>query len=166
MEATLVIYVDQPIANSDQVVSYTGNVGHTFVGLIQGGNTSIFGFYPENSGKPGSTDNGALGNDASNPFDVSILINISPSQLNAIMNYIRNNNNGYDLDNYNCTDFAIEIAALAGLNLPDTFASWGIGGGSNPASLGQDIRNMNLGDGVNRNITGGNAPANSRTCDE
>lgn len=163
-KAKLTIYVNQPIANSDRVVSNSGDVGHTYINITQGNNRSSFGFYPENSGKPGTTDNGAYGDDAGADFDVSISIEISSSQLNAIMNYITNNNNGYDLYDYNCTDFALDIAELGGLNLPDTYSSYGTKGGSNPGCLGQDIRNMNLPNGASRNITGGTSPYNRNDC--
>jgi hypothetical protein len=164
--ATLTIYVDQPIANSSQVVSLSGSVGHTFIGITQGNNTSIFGFYPEADKLPGESDAGKLGIDQNTPFDVSISSGITSTQLSGILNYIYNRTTGYSLNDYNCTDFALGIATIAGLNLPDTYTSWGIGGGSNPAALGQNIRSLSLNNGVTRNTSGGTSPANKKTCIE
>lgn len=163
-KAKLTIYVDQPVANSNRVVSNSGDVGHTYINITQGNNSSSMGFYPENSGKPGTTDSGAYGDDAYRDFDVSISTEISASQLSAIMDYITNNSNGYDLYDFNCTDFALDIAELAGLNLPDNYRSYGTKGGSSPGQLGQDIRNMNLPEGASRNTTGGTSPLNKKDC--
>lgn len=162
--ATLTIYVDQPIANSSKVLSISGHVGHTFIGISQGNNNSIFGFYPEADKLPGESDAGKLGNDQETKFDVSISSGITATQLSKIIDYVNNRNTGYNLNTYNCTDFALSIATIAGVNLPDTYSSWGIGGGSNPAALGQDIRNFTLKSGMTRNTEGGTPPANKKTC--
>ena len=153
--ATITIYVDQPVANSS--APYSGvNVGHAFVGISQGSNTSIFGFYPKNYAKPGSTtDESTLGDDSNHSIDVSVSKNVTQSQLAGILYYANNHSGTYDLNNCNCTDFAIAIGNLAGMNLPDTPGTWPGGGGSNPGALGQDIRSMTLSSGMNRNTSGG-----------
>ncbi|MFA9372014.1 MAG: hypothetical protein ACERIH_09925 [Labilibaculum antarcticum] len=163
LPVTLTIYVDQPIANSNYTV-FT-SVGHTFVGLTQGDNTVILGFYPKNGAKPTmELDFSILGNDSDTAYDVSITKEITTGQVNAILYYIENYPKKYQLSIFNCTDFGINVAKFGGLNLPDTSSKWLGGEGSNPGNLGQDIRNMQLPNGVNRNLNGGISPSNNKSC--
>ena len=69
----------------------------------------------------------------------------------------------YKLTNYNCTDFGIGAAEAAGLHLPDSYGSWGIGDGSNPGTLGQNMRTMPLPAGATRTLSD-TAPANAGGC--
>ena len=52
----------------------------------------------------------------------------------------------YDINENNCTDQALDCLKTGGINLPDTEGNWflNIGGGSNPADLGEDIREMDI----------------------
>jgi len=161
--AQITIFVDQPISNFNIVVN-THSVGHAFIGITQGSNISIFGFYPNNnSTSPWNTEAPqAFGDDSSHVFDVSLTINITPTQLNNIINYTLNFTDNYDLNDNNCTDFAIQIGNLGGLNIDECNSNWILGSGSNPAKLGQTIRNMDLPNGSSRDTNGGNAPATAR----
>lgn len=166
LPARLTIYVDQPIPNSNVVVSIN-SVGHSFIGITQGDNTSTFGFYPNSDNtSPWNTEAPPIfGDDSSHPFDVSLTINISASQLNNILNLAINFNDNYDLNDNNCTDFAIQTANLGGLNIDECNSSWLLGSGSNPAKLGQTIRNMdNLPIDSERNTDGGYPPDNNKDC--
>lgn len=134
----------QPIANSPVANDLTF-VGHTFISITQGSHKKVIGFYPvSNYIMPGNdTGQGVLGNDTNQPYNVRVTTSITPSQLLNIKNYIINHaNSTYNLNTYNCTDFAIEIGNLGGLPLPDSYGTWNGGGGSNPGALGQHIRNM------------------------
>ena len=51
-----------------------------------------------------------------------------------------------------------------GLNVPDCYSNWGLGGGSNPGKFGQHLRTMSLPSGATRNISGGTAPSNYKGC--
>ena len=62
--------------------------------------------------------------------------------------------------NLNCTDIAILIGNLAGLNIPNC-ESPGPWNGQTPGTLGEIIRDMPNQSGVSRNLNGGNAPINS-----
>ncbi|MCZ4694503.1 hypothetical protein DWB61_05560 [Ancylomarina euxinus] len=166
LPATLTIFVDQPVPNENIPNMGIDDVGHTFIGISQNGNTSIFGFYPEGLAKPTNTTHGsALGNDQEHWFDVPITKNISRSELNSILTYVYNfRNSTYDLNDFNCTDFGINVGNRAGIGLPDSYNSWPEGGGSKPGSLGQDIRNMQLPSGSTRTTNGQDAPNNINTC--
>ncbi|NDI97503.1 hypothetical protein GWA97_00245 [Flavobacterium sp. LaA7.5] len=162
--ASLTIFVDQPIANSNIVVF--DSVGHTFVGITQGDNKSVFGFYPNGSAGPlAPSDPSMMGDDGSHSWDVSITINVSAGQLQQIINYSIDYPATYNLNTYNCTDFGIDIANMANLNLPPCNSHWGAGSGSNPAKLGQHIRNnysTNSSHTVNKD--GGFAPVSLKMC--
>lgn len=166
--ATITIYVDQPIPNSSDAWKATLSgavVGHTFVSITQGNNTSVFGFYPNGDPNPYSpTKPGVMGNDSGEAYDVSISTTVSGSVLETILNYSINYNSTYNLNTYNCSDFGIEIGNLAGLNLPDAFGTWPGGGGSNPGALGQHIRGVTPSGSVTTNTTGGTSPANNKGC--
>jgi hypothetical protein len=166
--AELIIYVDQPTANSPTPWSGTitdPNVGHTFVAIQQGNLRRVFGYYP-NTTVSLSTPNDpkAFGNDQGHAFDVSLSIPINSGQLLNVIDYANNAPSTYNLNTYNCTDFAIEIGNLVGLGLPDSYGTWPGGGGSNPGQLGQNIRNMALPTNTSRQTTRANAANNTGTC--
>jgi len=171
--ATITIYVDQPIANSD--ATYFGtNVGHTFISITQNSITRTLGYYPiANTIRPISYFNNpqvlsapaVIRNNELHEYDVSISTNIDARQLNSVINIITNYNSTYHLNTFNCTDFGILVGNNVGIGLPDTSGSWpGNGSGSNPGNLGQDIRGMNANSSNIINISGGRAPRNSGTC--
>jgi hypothetical protein len=60
----------------------------------------------------------------------------------------------YDLDDFNCTTYAINAFGQAGITLPQTAGSWPLGGGLNPGNFGQDLRNFS-GTFTSRNTAGG-----------
>ncbi|WP_321319863.1 hypothetical protein [Labilibaculum sp.] len=164
--AVLTVFVDQPAANSNDTYDlWSGTAVHTFIGIIQNGNTSIVGFYPEGAAKPSSKIHvSVLNNDEGHDYDVSISMNIAKDKLGIILNYIKNPPLVYNLDTYNCTDFAIDVANKCGMNLPDTEGTWPNGSGTNPGCLGQDIRNMSTTDIISIDPVGGKAPANVKSC--
>ncbi len=171
--ARIVIYVDQPIANSAQAWSINGsssssggfiNAGHSYIAIQQGDNRMVLGFYPETSvsnTQPSST--GTFGNDESTEFDVSISVPISAIQLLKIIGYCETGLT-YNLNTFNCSDFAIQVSNLAGLNLPESESTWSGGGGSNPGLLGQNIREMQLPSGAIRQTTTADSAPNKKTC--
>lgn len=167
--ATLIIYVDQPKANTPD--SWSGlitdpDVGHTFIAIQQGNIRRVFGYYPRNSVNPYSapSDPAAFGNDQGHLFDVSLSIPITASQLINVIGYSINAPSTYNLNSYNCTDFGISIGNLAGLNLPDSYGTWPNGGGSNPGQLGQNIRGMILPLNATRQTTNTNSAPNNGVC--
>lgn len=164
--AQLTIYVNQPVPNSPTAYTLGGDVGHTFIAIQQGGIRRVFGFWPETSVQPGifPSDPAVFGNDQNHYFDVAISKPIDSSQLLDIIGYSINAPRTYNLDTYNCTDFAINIGKLGGLNLSDSYGTWPGGGGSNPGQLGQNIRTMVLPSNVFRQTTSTNSASNNGTC--
>ena len=162
--AVLTVYCMQPVANSPVANDHTF-VGHTFISITQGTHKKVIGFYPvSNYIMPGNeTGQGVLGNDTNQPYNVRVTTTISSTQLQSIKNYIINHaHSTYNLDTYNCTDFAIEVGNLGGLSLPDSYGTWTGGGGSNPGALGQHIRGMS-GPGITINSALGSNYFNAPT---
>ena len=145
--AKLTIYVQQPKENSSQLVG-PNEVGHAFIGIEQSGITRQLGFYPESGASDGLVAVGKeydseLRDNYDYLYHVSVSLDISNSQLTTIKNYINNFPEKYDVNDYACTDFAIKIGNLGGMNLPSTtVTSWPFKGRS-PGQLGQEIRAMN-----------------------
>ena len=167
--ATLTIYALEPNPGSGDtsVTTITGaSVGHAFISITQGNNTNLYGYYPvSNWINPwNTTGTSVLGNDSNNPFSSSITTTISGSQLQQIINASINFNSTYNLNTYNCTDFAIEMGNLGGLNLPECNGTWRNGNGSNPGTLGIEIRNRSNQQGQTTNTNGGNSPVTHKGC--
>lgn len=168
--ATFTIYVDQPTANSSDSWSGSPNdpdVGHTFIAIQQGDIRRVFGYYPRTNVNPvtSPSDPSAFGNDQGHVFDVAVRIPINASQLQTIIkNSINASTSTYNLNTFNCTDFAIKMGNFAGLNLPNSYGTWPGGGGSNPGQLGQNIRAMALPPDAYKQITSTNSAPNSGQC--
>lgn len=129
------------------------------------------GFYPDKGGAANlySNQNSEIHDNSTSPYHVSITIDISPSQLSNIIAYIEKYPSKYDLNNFNCSDFGIQVAKKGGLNLPSTIGTYSFLGnevfkGRNPGDLGEDMRSINLPSGATRNKIGGNAPNRSANC--
>jgi hypothetical protein len=142
--AYLRIYSTEPNPGSGDTHSGT-YVGHSFISIIQGNTVCTVGFYPEEetvNPLTNTTSDSILGNDGGNIFSVNVGVPITGEQLGNIINYISSaSNSTYNLNTYNCTDFAIQVGNLGGIPLPDCYGSWPYGGGSNPGVLGEYIRN-------------------------
>jgi len=123
------------------------NVGHTFLILSESyGGTVItrnIGFYPTTVVWPLSPSSpGAFNNDGSHPYNVSGTMQVTNAQFSQILNYIESENIPgitYNLNSFNCTTFAINAMAAAGIYLPNTKGTWADGTGDDPGDLGQDI---------------------------
>ena len=163
--AELTIYADQPTANSTE--SWSGsfldpNVGHTFISIKQNNITRYLGFYPQNGVNPTSpSTTGIYVNDSGHDFDVSVSINLSPSQFSGVYNHILNYNSTYNLNSNNCTDFGISVGNLAGLQIGSCYGTWPMGGGDNPGKFGEVMRNLEKG---SINKSGGTAASNTGNC--
>lgn len=151
---SITIYADQPGSGGDRdafELSLTGDVdvGHSFISLTKENDdgsvvTRTFGFYPATPVDPlGGVVNvaGQFQNDMGHAFEKSKSKTLSEAEFDAALTYIDSvSSRNYDLNTYNCTDFAIEAAGAAGFVVPETHGTWPInGGGANPGDLGQDL---------------------------
>lgn len=142
------------------------SVGHTFLILSETSSTGIFtrnvGFYPASSVNPASPiDQGQLNNDVYHDFDIAVNITLNNSQFFQVLNFIEQGNNTgymYNLNTNNCTTFALNALASAGINMPRTIGSWTLGSGLNPGDLGEDLRNMQLPSNMSKTTVSGTHP--------
>lgn len=130
--------MEQNIEGSREI---TANIGHTFIGTEQGNVSRYLGFYPDNPHATLFTDqDGEIHDNSKSKYHVSISTEVTPDQLKRIINDINNFPDTYSLNDYNCSDFGIQIARKAGLNLPRTVGEYGVFPikfkGRNPADLG------------------------------
>lgn len=165
--ASLTIYADQPINDSTFPVDIeTRNPGHAFISLSQNENTVVFGFYPKTKAKAALLDQGAIGNNQNDEYDASITTNITPEQLLKIIEYAIVKPAIYNVNHFNCTDYAIKIGNLGGLNLPNCYSPlYPGGGGSAPSILGEYIKSLPESDEYTTETTTNNAPSQSGDCD-
>lgn len=125
-------------------------VGHTFLIFTEKTPTQTIsrnvGFYPESSVYPYSPSvQGLLNNDEIHDYNISLAITMTSSEFTTILDFISQGNNSgynYNLNSNNCTTFALNALASAGINIQRTAGTWLNGGGLNPGDLGEDIRNM------------------------
>ncbi len=112
------ILVDIPVDDdSNSLFDYEqGSPGHTFLQITKSnGSQSVtqnIGFYPANTWKMLLTEpvNSKIVDNGEHEFNASIKMNITPVQLNNTLNELSNLNSvKYDIDDYNCTDFALTI---------------------------------------------------------
>jgi hypothetical protein len=171
--AKITFYADQPQAGSSKSNTWFGDVGHAFITIEQNGNRMTLGFYPASGGVATLNSllvpvNGVMGNDTSHHYDVSLSVNVSGSILTSILNESVNYAGAtYNINTNNCSDFAISVANIAGLNISDCNGPFGLGSfgiGSNPGAFGEELRNMTLSGGMTKDNDGGSAPQNIKNC--
>lgn len=179
---SITLYVDQPVANSNSTYTINGidvEVGHSFVSIQQilNGVTNIktFGLYPSEGVSPDNPSSTPIFfDDGGHNFDVSITIQVSPATFDNVIYYITHinqyiGNYNYNLNSFNCSDFALNVFNISGAGVPDTTGTWSLmgetlGSGTNPGNLGQDIRHLNpLPPNSVRNTIGGTA-TNTNPC--
>lgn len=136
------IFSDIPVDSDPQKLFDWENEspGHTFIQIKKqnGGQTvqQNIGFYPATNWKSIITPApvaGKFADNAGHEFNASIKMNVNPAQLREILvqiqylaRFIR-----YDIDEYNCTDFALQVfntTRLSKLVIP----KYDIPGGENP----------------------------------
>ncbi|MGN6510927.1 MAG: hypothetical protein ACTHLD_15785, partial [Chitinophaga sp.] len=146
--AKLTLYADQPQSGSDDPFSIKEKVGHSYITIEQYSGTRIIrrtiGFHPLEAVSPFFATEGQsqLGDDSDASYDVRLDVNISREALEKVLGIIENYNPKYHLENYNCTNFVLDISDACGLKIPRTEGSWLVGSGLNPGSFGEDLKKM------------------------
>lgn len=147
----LLFHVKQPVPGKRKIFVFS-NTGHTFITLIKYNADSTyvscsFGFYPKKdqifSATPAYPSTSAqFKNDAAHQWDEVVGKFISKRRFDRILKLTRRYNElEYHLSSNNCTDFSLQAAAMAGINISDTSGKWPLGSGNNPAYTGQSIIN-------------------------
>jgi len=166
--AIVTIYADQPSPNYPNIpISASDGVGHSFISIEQGNHNVSFGFYPSDGvGYLDPTD-GIMGNDQNHGFDVSVSISVSPQTLQTLITHSLSFAVAqYDLQDTNCTDFAITAGNIVGFDIPksECTSSYVVGNGATPGKFGDYLRNMALPNGATPDRDGGTTPPNNG-CD-
>ena len=170
------IYVDQPVPNSRNPNRGT-DAGHTFIEISQtsNGNTinQVIGFYPRGNASPNSPIKpGAFIDDGEEHYDVKMTVKLTPQEFNntiAYLNTFVDDTPQFNLNTFNCTDFAFNVMSNSSVNIPDTTGEWGgyigidAGSGSCPSNAGEDIRETNFDTNIaTKTTTGGDANKSSK----
>lgn len=115
----ITIYADVPV-NSDPTKMMdwsSGSPGHTWIQLEKTGAgqsaSQHIGFYPKSGWKTTMTDapiDGKFVDNAGHEFNASYSVDISAEDLHtAMMNILQLRNVRYDIDAFNCTDWALRV---------------------------------------------------------
>ena len=147
----LLFHVKQPVPGKRKIFVFS-NTGHTFITLIKYNSDSTyvscsFGFYPKKdhifSATPAYPSTSAqFKNDVSHQWDEVVGKFISKRRFDRILKLTKQYDElEYHLSSNNCTDFSLQAAAMAGINIANTIGSWPLGRGNNPAYTGQSIIN-------------------------
>ena len=159
----MLFHVKQPVRGKRKIF-VLNNVGHTFITLIKynadSTYTSVsFGFYPQKDNLLSATPlipstSSVFKDDSGHEWDEVLGKFISRRTFTKIQGLILQYNGiKYNLSKNNCTDFGIKAALLAGISIHDTYGTWPLGKGNNPAVTGQSILQHNFDD---TNGTSGN----------
>ena len=120
---SITIYTDIPV-NGDPSLFFnwqTGSPGHTFLSFSKSNMgqsvQQVFGWYPAQSWEAMTTPapiDGKFVDDANHEFNASLTISVTPQQLQSAITEVLylSHSIKYDVDEYNCTDFALEIFNL------------------------------------------------------
>jgi hypothetical protein len=85
-----------------------------------------------------------FGDDSNTPSSISLKINVSGSDFMSLINKVKTQTMVFDLNNFNCTNFAIDALKSIHINLPSTKSTSALFSGNSPGDLGEDIRNIDL----------------------
>jgi hypothetical protein len=142
--ANLTVYAEK--------IGISGGVGHAFIGISQGGNTAVYGYYPKNGYLSSLTGPGIMGENGGHLYDVSASMNITGAQLQQIINLSQSyQNQTYDISFNNCSDFAIDVLNIAGISTSGWVAT--------PNSVANILSGL-----ANHTSGSNNAPKSKKTC--
>ena len=125
--ASITIYADIPVDSDPRKLFNVGTLspGHTFVEITKenGGQrvSQNIGFYPKNRMDPAFTTapvDGKLVDNSGHEFNASLKMNLSTVDLQRTLMEIRYLARfiKYDIDEYNCTDFALDVFNASRVN--------------------------------------------------
>lgn len=122
-QCTIEIFTDIPVDSDPKKFFNWDNQspGHTFIQIKKSnGSNSVMqniGFYPNKNWKtilsPTAID-GKFVNNGQHEFNASIKMSVSPANFQSMLNYIYYLSRyvKYDIDDYNCTDWALQVFNL------------------------------------------------------
>jgi len=127
----ITIFTDIPVNNDPRkLFDYTtGSCGHTFIQLTKSSNgetvQQTMGFYPQSGWKSIEANapvTSKMVDNAGHEFNASLSVNVDAKHFQRAINEMEYDaKSKYDIDNYNCTDFALDVfnaAAPLYLDIP------------------------------------------------
>ncbi len=147
-KAKITFYADQPVTGSSRLLSVKQLTGHSYISVEQTVNGKqvirTLGFHPV---EITSTFNdpeapSILGDDSESEYDVKYTVEVSGEVFWRVLTAIARFKPVYDLENYNCTNFVLDISDVCGLKIPRTKSNWLFGSSLNPGAFGQDLRKI------------------------
>jgi hypothetical protein len=161
----MTIYSDIPVnGDPSQLFDWsTGACGHSFIQLAKtNGSTTIqqnIGFYPS-SGWKSIEANGPVASklvdNAGHEFNASLTVSLDATHFQSALNEIEYQENmKYDIDNFNCTDFALSVFNIAAplyLEIPDYHIPGGMAGelSNTPQGLYNELVSLNQSGGYSQ----------------
>ncbi|MGN6490986.1 MAG: hypothetical protein ACTHLE_03240 [Agriterribacter sp.] len=121
---SITIYADIPVNSDAGTIAIGGQPGHTFITLTKtNGSTTVsqtFGFYPQQGYKSifDSPTSSKMNDNKGHEYNASLTMpNISEASFNAAKNTaLTKAASQYDLNDYNCTDYALDVINAARTN--------------------------------------------------
>ena len=137
------ILADIPVDNnSNKLFDWnTGSPGHTFLQIkkTNGANMIIqnIGFYPKSSWKIALTPapvNGKFVDNGKHEFNAGFIEYLTPSEFKTVLSQIEYLSRfiKYDIDDYNCTDFALDVFNSVRISNPLEIPKYDLPGGMAP----------------------------------
>lgn len=121
------IFADIPVDSDPKKILNLGtrSPGHTFLNIRKSNASQSvsqnIGFYPKSGWKTTLTTapiEGKFVDNSEHEFNCGFILTVTPEQLkSAIIQMQRSKTYKYDIDNYNCTDWALDVFNAAGGNL-------------------------------------------------
>lgn len=115
---SMTLYVDIPVNDDVNQMTRGLTPGHTFIGMTKSNGsesvTQVFGFYPSIPALSifNVAVNSTIRNDSGHEYDASITIDdLDAASFGAAAELARYNGSGklYDLNDFNCTNYAVEV---------------------------------------------------------
>lgn len=129
---SITIYADIPVNSNSNVAALGGTPGHAFITLTKtNGSSSVtqtFGFYPQ-SGIKSILDvptTSKMNDNSGHEYNASLTMNnVSEANFNAAKSTaLSKSTNQYDLNDYNCTDYALDVFNAGRTNNKITLSDW------------------------------------------
>lgn len=160
---TITIYTDIPVDNDPSKLFnwQTRSPGHAFLELKKSNGTrsvqQSIGFYPTANWKnilSADPVDSKIVNDGNHEFNASLKMIISPNLLRSAIGKIKEiSNMKYDMDEFNCTDFALEVFNYirTPLQIPHYVIPGGVYRTNTPQGLYNKLKDMWLNNDAEKN---------------
>ena len=171
---SITLHADLPVNSSPNTLVSGLRPGHAFLTLTKsnGGTsvTQVIGFYPVSGTKSvfDAPVTSQTVNDGGHEYNASITMNVSQADFNAAINQATtySTNSKYDLNDFNCTNYAVNVynsATTNDISVSDTNLG-GVNYGCTPNGLYQKLQALKATGASNVTTGTANAAASKGAC--